>query len=90
VQNLGLSVALVVLAYVLFDFTYAILLIAFGEETKNWWNIREFAAKEELEIVQPEKVACAGGRKEGVGGNSARPTDLGRNLFELFRTHTTS
>ena len=24
----------------------------------------------------------------GSGGNSARPTNFGRNLFEFFRTHT--
>ncbi|KKU46298.1 MAG: Transcriptional regulator, XRE family [Parcubacteria group bacterium GW2011_GWB1_46_8] len=26
--------------------------------------------------------------ERGFGGNSARPTNLGRNLFEFFRTHT--
>jgi len=26
----------------------------------------------------------------GFGGNSARPTNFGRNLFEFFRTHTAS
>jgi len=30
------------------------------------------------------------GKKEGLGGNSVRPTNFGRNLFEFFRTHTTS
>ena len=30
----------------------------------------------------------AGGR--GVWGNSARPTNFGRNQFEFFRTHTAS
>jgi len=30
----------------------------------------------------------AGGRR--FGGNFARPTNFGRNLFEFFRTHTAS
>ena len=30
--------------------------------------IKEFAAKEKLEIVQSERVASAGGRKGGLGG----------------------
>ena len=50
-------------------------------------ELKEFAAKEKLEIVQSERVASAGGRKGG-GGNSARPTNFGRNQFEFFRTHT--
>jgi hypothetical protein len=33
-------------------------------------------------------LLLAGGR--GVGGNSACPTNFGRNLFEFFRTHTAS
>ena len=42
-----------------------------------------------LAVFQSERVASAGGRKGGFwGGNSARPTNFGRNLFEFFRTHT--
>ena len=44
-----------------------------------------------LAVFQSERVASAGGRAEGgFGGNSARPTNFGRNLFEFFRTHTAS
>jgi len=49
---------------------------------------KEFAAKEKLEIVQSERVASAGWRKGGLGGNSARSTNFGRNQFEFFRKHT--
>ena len=31
-------------------------------------ELKEFAAKEKLEIVQSERVASAGGRKGGLGG----------------------
>ena len=57
---------------------------------------KEFAAKEKLEIVQSERVTSppeadrCGGRKGVWGGNSARPTNFGRNQFEFFRTHTAS
>ena len=56
-------------------------------------------AKEKPEIVQP---ACLlAGRQVrkgrfyarvegGSGGNSARPTNFGRNMFKFFRTHTAS
>jgi hypothetical protein len=43
-----------------------------------------------LAVFQSERVASAGGRKGGLGGNSARPTNFGRNQFEFFRTHTAS
>ena len=37
-----------------------------------------------------EKIASPseGEAEWGYGGNSARPTNFGRNLFEFFRTHT--
>ena len=51
-------------------------------------ELKEFAAKEKLEIVQSERVASAGRPDGGFGRNSARPTNFGRNQFEFFRTHT--
>jgi len=51
-------------------------------------ELREFAAKEKLEIVQSESVASAGGRKGGLGGIPPAPTNFGRNQFEFFRKHT--
>ena len=41
------------------------------------------------QFFQSERVASAGGRKGGRG-NSARPTNFGRNQFEFFRKHTAS
>ncbi|MHB8280302.1 MAG: hypothetical protein ACYDIA_22010 [Candidatus Humimicrobiaceae bacterium] len=51
---------------------------------------------EKLEIVQSERKGrffARGGQvrraEGGFGGNSAHPTNFGRNLFEFFRTNTT-
>jgi hypothetical protein len=43
-----------------------------------------------LAVFQSERVVSAGGLKGGAGGNSARPTNFGRNQFEFFRKHTAS
>jgi len=37
-------------------------------------------------LLRQRRTGVAGGR--GVGGNSARHTNFGRNQFEFFRTHT--
>jgi hypothetical protein len=50
--------------------------------------IKEFAAKEKLKIVLFASASRPGGRKGGLGGSSARPTNFGRILSEFFRTHT--
>ena len=48
-------------------------------------ELKEFAAKEKLEIVQSERVASAGGRKRGLGGIPPARQILGEicsNFFE--------
>ena len=48
-------------------------------------ELKEFAAKEKLEIVQSERVASAGGRKGGLGGIPPALQILGEicsNFFE--------
>ena len=48
-------------------------------------ELKEFAAKEDLEIVQSERVASTGGRKGGLGGIPPALQILGEicsNFFE--------
>jgi len=47
-------------------------------------ELKEFAAKEKLEIVQSERVASAGGRKGGLGGIPlAKPVnEIGSDIFK--------
>ena len=44
-------------------------------------ELKEFDAKEKLEIVHSASVADRGGLKGGVGGNSARRINFYRNQF---------
>jgi len=39
-------------------------------------------------LLRQRRTGAAGGR--GVGGNSARPTNFGRNQFGFFQIHTAS
>ena len=47
-------------------------------------ELKEFAAKEKLKIVQSERVASAGGRKGGLGGiPPAKPVnEIGSDIFK--------
>ena len=46
-------------------------------------ELKEFAAKEKLKIVQSERVASAGGRKGGLGGIPlAKPSQFRSDIFK--------